>query len=134
MPAPITESMIRKTPKAPSAAAVAINSPRPPVSPENGDQFAAQSMEKTGISRVDDVARERNSRHEALAAGELIGPAGDDGAEEHVGWAEPTTRVARRWAQPTLLLRVKRNDREPIPSPRASHVPDVPQIRLQPKC
>ena len=93
MPAPQAESMIRKTPKAAAAPAVANNSPQPPVSPENGEQFAARETEKAGLSRVDATAEERISRHEGVAAGELIAPPAEDGGEE---LDELVTRAIRR--------------------------------------
>jgi hypothetical protein len=82
MPAPIAESMIRKTPKVQAAPEVANKPPQPPVSPENGEQFAAPVAENAGISRVDRIPEERISRHEAACGGELIAPPGEDGADE----------------------------------------------------
>ena len=84
MPAPVAESMLRRTPKVQAAMEVAKKQPQPPVSPENGEQFARPSAEKAGISRVDPVAGERISRHGAASGGELIAPQSEDGADELV--------------------------------------------------
>jgi hypothetical protein len=96
MPTPVSESMIRKTPKVPAASAVAISSPQPPVSPDNGEQFAARETEQAGISRVDAAAAERISRHEGLASGELIAPPDEDGAEELDELVTQAIRKAKR--------------------------------------
>src|SRR5688500_14876439 len=93
MPAPVAESMIRKMPKVQAAPEVANKPPQPPVSPENGEQFARPSAEQAGISRVEAAADERISRHAGLATGELIAPQSDDGAGEQ---DELVTRAMRQ--------------------------------------
>jgi hypothetical protein len=93
MPAPVAESMIRKTPKVQAATEVANKPPEPPVSPENGEQFAKPSAEQAGISCVNPAVDEPISRHEAASGGELIAPPGEEGAGE---MDELVTQAIRR--------------------------------------
>ena len=78
MPTTAAESMVRKTPKVQAAPEVANKPPQPPVSQENGEQFARPGAENAGIPRVDSAANERISRHAAASGGELIAPPGED--------------------------------------------------------
>ena len=93
MPAPVSESMIRKTPKVQAASEVANKPPQPPASQENGEQFARPGAENARIARVDFAADERISRHPAASGGELIAPPGEDGAGE---MDELVTQAIRR--------------------------------------
>ncbi len=72
MPAPVSESMIRKTPKATAAAAPTNNLPQPPETPENGNQFADAASENAGKSRLQSLHADGIPCHQAAVGGELI--------------------------------------------------------------
>jgi len=74
MPAPQSESMIRKTPKAKPQPEAMNFYPQPPVRRENGQQITAPAEEKAGNSRPDQPAAPGISIHETPLDGPLPPP------------------------------------------------------------
>lgn len=72
MPVPVSESMIRKTPKVPAAPAEANNLPQPPETRETGKQFAAPASTNAGKSSAEEPPAGDISFHDDAAGGTLF--------------------------------------------------------------